>query len=234
MSVRSISDSRAPSAQAGWSGLAQRLVCGVVLLFVRLITGLRASGYPQRAPGCRRVYIANHRSHGDFALVWAALPEEERAVLRPVAGRDYWQRGAIRRFIARTVFNALLIERRPRERRDDPVPAMAAALERGHCLLVFPEGTRNDTDMPLLGFRNGIARFAQRCPEVEFVPVWIENLNRVLPKGEVLPVPLLCRAAFGQPLTIAEGESRAAFRDRLQGALLALSDGPAEEGQGVS
>ena len=179
------------------AGILEDIVSGALLLLVRLITGLRATGFPEPVSGRRRVYVANHRSHGDFALVWAALPEDERGRLRPVAGRDYWGRAGIRAYIARSIFDALLIDRRPGRGRADPLPAMIEALERGSALLVFPEGTRNETDAPLLPFRNGIARLAQRHPEIEFVPVWIENLNRVLPKGEVLPVPLLCKVSFG-------------------------------------
>ncbi len=213
-----------------WRRLLARATGLFLLLFTRLITGLRASGFTEPTAGRPRVYFANHRSHGDFALVWAAVPEHERARIRPVAGRDYWQRGRLRRFIGEDVFNALLIDRAPRTPKGDPIPEMSAALDAGHALIVFPEGTRNGGDEPLLPFRNGIARFAARRPDVEFVPVWLENLNRVLPKGEVLPVPLLCKASFGPPVRPAPGEDRVAFRERLRTALLALSPSVTDHG----
>jgi hypothetical protein len=65
-------------------------------------------------------------------------------------------------------------------------------------------------------------------PEVDLVPVWIENLNRVMPKGEVVPLPLLCTVTFGVALRVEEGEEKASFLDRASAALLALK--PAREG----
>ena len=62
---------------------------------------------------------------------------------------------------------------------------MASALDTGASLIVFPEGTRNTTEAKLLPFKSGIYHLASRRPDVEFVPVWIENLHRVMPKGEV-------------------------------------------------
>ena len=87
-----------------------------------------------------RVYFANHNSHGDFILLWISLPYEVRKQTRPVAGKDYWTKGAIRRFLANKVFNMLLIERNSQ----DPQAAirqMTEALE-NDSLILFPEGTR--------------------------------------------------------------------------------------------
>jgi hypothetical protein len=53
--------------------------------------------------------------------------------------------------------------------------------------------------------------------------VWISNLNRVLPKGEVIPVPLLCTITFGVPLARIAGESKAEFLCRAEHALMALA-----------
>jgi len=55
------------------------------------------------------------------------------------------------------------------------------------------------------------------------IPVWIANLNRVMPKGRVLPLPLLCTTSFGAPLQLEEGEDKAAFLARTRDALLALA-----------
>ncbi len=55
------------------------------------------------------------------------------------------------------------------------------------------------------------------------IPVWIANLNRVMPKGRVLPLPLLCTTSFGAPLCIEEGESKEQFLERSRAALLALA-----------
>ena len=198
---------------------AGRAICG----FARLITGARARWRGLAPMAGPRVYFANHASHADFVLVWASLPRDLRLRTRPVAGLDYWNKDALRRFIAHRVFRAVLIDRNPATRTDDPIAQMAAALHADDALIVFPEGTRNVGDERLQPFKSGIYHLAAACPDVEFVPVWIENLSRVMPKGQIVPVPLLCTLWFGSPLKLAAGEDKTAFIERTRAALLALS-----------
>jgi 1-acyl-sn-glycerol-3-phosphate acyltransferase len=195
--------------------------------FARLLTGVRAIWKQSPEASGRRIYYANHSSHGDFVLVWASLPAARRRRTRPVAGADYWLGGPVRRFVGCRVFRAVLIERERaashRDRSADPIGRMAAALDDGDDLILFPEGTRNMGDQPLLPFKSGLFHLAKRRPETELVPVWLANLNRVLPKGQVLPVPLLCTATFGPALTLAPGEGKDAFLARAREALLELA-----------
>ncbi len=205
------------------------VVAGAIILFARLLTGMQARWNGCLPAAVQRVYFANHSSHGDFVLIWGCLPPDLRANTRPVAGADYWERSALRRFIGRDVFHALLIDRSGG--RDgvvpNPVASMEAALQDGASLILFPEGTRNTTDERLLPFKRGIYHLARACPEVEFVPVWIDNLNRVMPKGEVVPVPLLCTVTFGKPVRLAQEEDKDAFLARCREQLLAAA--PREE-----
>ena len=120
------------------------------------------------------------------------------------------------------MFKAVLIARHAETRTEDPIEQMAAALDEGSSLILFPEGTRNLTDMALLPFKSGIYRLALTRPGVEMVPVWIANLNRVMPKGELVPVPLICTVAFGVPLLLHEREEKTAFLERARAALLQL------------
>ena len=202
--------------------MIQRLVGGAVRFFARFVTAVRAEwrGFqPDPAP---RVYFANHNSHGDFVLIWTVLPEPVRNRARPVAGADYWQKDALRRFFGERVFNAVLIEREGQQRTADPIARMRSALDQGSSLILFPEGTRNLTEAPLLPFKSGIYRLALAWPGLEMVPVWIANLNRVMPKGELIPVPLICTVVFGAPLRLRDGEDKAAFLERARAALLQL------------
>lgn len=198
------------------------VVATAVSVFARAVTGVRGTWQGCLPDPRPRVYFANHNSHGDFVLVWTSLPAALRRLTRPVAGSDYWLKGALRRYLGARVFNAVLIERDAAKRVGDPIADMAAALDRGSSLILFPEGTRNTTEAPLLPFKSGIFNLAALRPEIDLVPVWIENLNRVMPKGEFVPIPLLCTVTFGAPLRVAPGEDKAAFCDRSRAALLAL------------
>ena len=201
-----------------------------VATFARLITGVRGE-WRGCAPDPRpRIYFANHRSHADFVLIWTVLPASLRRVTRPVAGADYWLKNRLRRFFGERVFNAVLIDRNPATRDSDPIAIMAAALDEKCSLIVFPEGTRNMGEEPLLPFKSGLYHLARARPNVELVPIWIENLNRVMPKGEFVPIPLLCTVTVGAPIILCAGEDKGAFLNRSRNTLLALSTRSRDDG----
>lgn len=194
-----------------------------ITLFARFVTAPRALWQGIEPTYAQRVYFANHSSNGDFVLIWTVLPAALRARTRPVAALDYWLTSPLRAFIGREVFNAVLIDRRPEARTEDPVAQMAAALDEGSSLIIFPEGGRNSGDMPLLPFKSGLYHLARMRPNVDLVPVWINNLNHVMPKGKVVPVPLICTLTFGAALRLDSNEDKEAFLSRASAALLALS-----------
>jgi len=204
----------------------------MIVGFARALTGVRARWTERGAPrAMQTLYFANHSSHADFVLVWATLPPDLRASTRPVAAADYWTSSRLRRFIGGEVFRAVLIDRAPKADGPDPVRQMADALHAGDSLIMFPEGTRNTGDELLLPLKSGIFRLARECPGVRLVPVWIENLKRVLPKGALVPLPLACTVRYGDPLELREGEDKAGFLERARAALLALRpDDDREEG----
>jgi 1-acyl-sn-glycerol-3-phosphate acyltransferase len=201
-----------------------------IVLFARFLTAPRAIWQGIAPEPRQRVYFANHSSNGDFVLLWAVLPQSLRRLTRPVAALDYWLKSPLRAFIGRDVFNAVLIDRRPEARVDDPVSQMVAALDQGASLILFPEGQRNSSDAPLLPFKSGLFHLSRARPEVDLVPVWIDNLNRVMPKGEVIPVPLICTVTLGSPLHLADGEEKDAFLARAASALMRLQP-KAQEGK---
>lgn len=204
--------------------LASGAVARLIVAFAQVLTGVRATWHGRAPEAGPTVYFANHTSHGDFVLLWASLPPALRAATRPVAAADYWLGSALRRFVGARVFRALLIDRERRPGAPDPVQAMAARLRAGDSLILFPEGTRNVGDETLLPFKSGLYHLAQACPEARLVPVWIDNLHRVLPKGCLLPLPLACGVAFGPPLAHHAGEGKAEFLARARTALLRLAE----------
>ncbi|WP_105402755.1 MULTISPECIES: lysophospholipid acyltransferase family protein [unclassified Neorhizobium] len=208
-----------------------KAAAAAIVVFARAVTAVRAIWPEEGLPTRPCVYFANHSSHGDFVLVWTVLPPRLRRQARPVAGAEYWLKSRLNRFIGRDVFNAVLIARERDQRTEDPVTQMAAAIDAGSSLILFPEGTRNQSDAPLLPFKSGIFHLAAARPDIELVPVWINNLNRVMPKGEIVPIPLICTVTFGSALRLAQDEAKDTFLERMQTALLALSPKPAGSGE---
>ena len=194
---------------------------GIIVILVKLISGANV-----RWAGCvpdvrQRVYFANHTSHLDAAVVWASLPAEMRALTRPVAAKDYWIKGKLRPYLANRVFKAVLIEREKISAHDNPIDHLVEALGQRHSLIIFPEGTRSLTG-EIGTFKSGLYHLAKRRPEIEYVPVLIDNLNRVLPKGEFLAVPLLSSISFGAPLHLGVDESKQGFLERARAAVVNL------------
>jgi len=205
----------------------------MLLALVRLLTGAQARwwGCPPKAE--RRIYFANHQSHLDLVMIWAALPHELRTITRPIAARDYWANTPVKRWITTEVFNAIYVERggTPAPAADGEAPAdplaplqpLIEALRSGDSIIIFPEGTRGHTGEPQK-FKSGLYTLAQMFPEVVLVPAWIDNVQRVMPKGEIVPVPILCSVTFGAPIALAPGEERRAFLERAREAVVALRD----------
>ena len=257
---------------------AAKLLGWVLLGLVRLLTGAQARWYGCPPKAEQRIYFANHQSHIDLVMIWAALPEELRSITRPIAARDYWAGTPWKRWITTEVFNAIYVERggsAPVPPEPEPAPApppvaseriepsfddvqpsvepaaaqaelllqpnleavatvvpgsaealaplqpLIEALQSGDSIIIFPEGTRGHTGEPQK-FKSGLYTLAQMFPEVVLVPAWIDNVQRVMPKGEVVPVPILCSVTFGEPVRLEEGEERRPFLDRAREAVVAL------------
>jgi 1-acyl-sn-glycerol-3-phosphate acyltransferase len=197
-------------------------IIGALLAFIaRLVTGAQGhwKGCPPMAE--QRIYFANHQSHLDWVLIWAALPHELRTRTRPIAARDYWAGSPFRRWLTTEVFHAVYVDRSRSANPDqDPLEPLVAALEQGDSLVIFPEGTRSAKGEPM-PFKSGLYHLAQQFPGVQLVPAWIDNVQRVMPKGEVVPVPVLCTVTFGAPLRLEEGEDKRVFLERAREAVIA-------------
>ena len=193
-----------------------------LLGLVRLLTGAQARWYGCPPKAEQRIYFANHQSHADLVLIWAALPQELRSITRPIAARDYWTASKFKRWITTEVFNAVYVERE-KKGDEDPLQPLVDALESGDSLILFPEGTRGHAEDPQ-AFKSGIYNLARRFPQVVLVPAWIHNVQRVMPKGEVIPVPVLCSVTFGEPMALGADEARADFLNRARAAVMALRE----------
>jgi 1-acyl-sn-glycerol-3-phosphate acyltransferase len=188
----------------------------------RIISGANVRWIGCQPDARQRIYFANHTSHLDALVLWAVLPGDVRALVRPVAARDYWWASRSRRYLAEQVFHAVLIERKKVTAQDNPIEKMVQAMARGHSLIIFPEGGRGD-GTAVGEFKSGLYHLLRRKPDAELIPVHIDNLNRILPKGEVLPVPLLSCISFGAPLRAVDSETKAEFLDRARRAVVELA-----------
>jgi len=154
--------------------------------------------------------------------MWAALPEELRSITRPIAAKDYWTRTPFKQWITSAVFNAIYVDR-AKTGDQDPLEPLIDALGNGDSIILFPEGTRGNQEVPQQ-FKSGLYNLAQKFPDVVLVPAWINNVQRVMPKGEVVPVPILCSVTFGTPIKVEADEERGAFLTRARDAVMSLRD----------
>ena len=192
----------------------------VIASIARLVTGAQGHWKGCAPQADQRIYFANHQSHLDWVLIWAALPHELRAQTRPIAARDYWTSGRFKHWITREVFNAVYVSR-TRSDDQDPLEPLVEALQNGDSLVLFPEGTRSNKGEPQ-AFKSGLYHLAEKFPGVQLIPAWIDNVQRVMPKGEVVPVPILCTVTFGAPVVLQPGEDKREFLERARDAVVAL------------
>jgi 1-acyl-sn-glycerol-3-phosphate acyltransferase len=204
---------------------ARRYRPGVIALglaaFARLMSGARARWVGCQPDVRQRIYFANHTSHMDAIVIWSVLPPPVRELTRPVAARDYWAAGRIRRYLATKEFHAVLIERGISSYHHNPVDDLIEAMGSRHSLIFFPEGARGSEPEPG-PFRSGLYHLAERRPAVDLIPVYLSNLDRIMPRGSLIPVPLQSEVIFGAPLHREEGEVKADFLRRAREAVTAL------------
>jgi 1-acyl-sn-glycerol-3-phosphate acyltransferase len=198
------------------------LTATILSVIAKLMAGSSVRWVDCQPETCQRVYFANHTSHLDALVLWSSLPRNIRVLTRAVAAKDYWDKSAFRRYIAGSV-NALLIDRENIKVHRSPVELMIQAIGNTHSLIVFPEGGRNATD-EMGEFKSGLYYLGKKRPDLELVPVYIDNLNRVLPRGEFLPVPLLSCITIGPPMWLESGESKMEFLKRAREAVKRLKD----------
>ena len=186
------------------------------------------SGATVRWVGCtpeprQRVYFGNHTSHLDAVLVWAALPTQIRLRTRPLGARDYWgTENPLRRLITR-LSGAVLIARDNTSvaAREQQIKTILESMGERWSLIVFPEGTRG-AGPEIAPFKSGLYHLSLRKPALELVPVYLDNVYRILPKGELLPVPMACCVTFGPPLALRADEPKEAFLERAREAVQQL------------
>ena len=223
LNQQQIKDSDLPQSNIA-SHSAARFIAFLTRRGARLLTGARSLWVGCEPELKQRIYFANHNSHIDFILLWSSLPKDMRRRTRPVAASDYWTKDGFRRFLIQDTFNGVTIKRN-RENGEDPLQPIKDVLKQGYSIIFFPEGTRNlEDDVELLPFKSGLYNLHREFPDIDIVPVWISNLKRVMPKGALVPLPLLSTVIFGSPLEQHIEMDKKEFLDYAQQALLKLKE----------
>lgn len=192
------------------------------ILVAKFISGASVRWVDCQPESCQRVYFANHTSHLDSIVIWSVLPEKVREKTRMVAALDYWSAGPIRRGMAR-LFHAILIDRKHVSIKNNPIFRLLREMGDDYSIIIFPEGGRGNGEK-INDFKSGIYYLAKKKPEIELIPIYLDNMNRILPRGMVLPVPMLSRVVFGPPIWIEKDEKKEVFLNRCREAVLKLKE----------
>ena len=192
-------------------------------LLARFLSGASVRWIDSQPDTCQRVYFANHTSHLDPIVIWSALPQAVRMITRPVAAKDYWSKGPVRRYLANQLFNAILIDREEIKVHQSPVDLMIREIGHTYSLIIFPEGGRSD-GREIGEFKSGLYYLCKKRPDLELIPVHVDNMNRILPRGEVLPVPLLSCITSARRCGWRPARRRSSFLARAREAVRRLKE----------
>ena len=195
-----------------------------LLLFIaNFLSRAKVTWHDCQPDTCQRIYFANHSSHLDAIVVWASLPDYVRDKTRMIAAKDYWEAGPIRRYISKRLFNAILIDRENVSIKNTPVKVMIDEIKNIYSIVMFPEGGRSSGET-IGEFKSGLYHMSKKRPDLELIPVYLDNMSRILPRGKTLPVPMLSRVVFGPPIWLEEGEKKDDFLKRARQAVLNLRE----------
>jgi 1-acyl-sn-glycerol-3-phosphate acyltransferase len=171
----------------------------IVRPFLSLVIGIRVKGRENLHIQEQVLIVSNHNSHLDTVVLLDLIGTGRMSHFRPVAAADYFESSRSVSFVTKCLFNILPIHRKGRVHSgEDPLEIMAQAIEGGDSLILFPEGTRGEPEK-LARFRHGAGRLISRFPGLKVIPVFLDGMGRILPKGAWYPVPFIGRVNIGPP-----------------------------------
>ena len=152
-----------------------RVISKIWMRFFFFATGcsLKIQGTKNFKPGETYIVICNHNSLMDVPISTPFIPGANKTIAKadmakiPVFGLVY-KRGSI------------LVDRDNKNSRRESYKKMKEVLGNGMHMCIYPEGTRNKTQMPLKEFHDGAFKLAVEC-EIPILPALIFNTKKVLP-----------------------------------------------------
>jgi long-chain acyl-CoA synthetase len=204
-----------------------------ILPIARLFAWLRVEGreHLERIQG-PVIFAANHQSHMDTPVIFAALPARFRYRVAPAMAKEFfkahffpaqysrraWLTNSLNYYLAALFFNAFPLPQREAGARQT-LQYIGQVLDSGFSVLIFPEGRRTQAG-EIDRFRPGIGMIGARL-DVPVVPVRIDGLDKVLHSTWKMARPGRVRVAFGAPLRLA-GDDYEALAAQVENAVRAL------------
>lgn len=171
----------------------------VVRPFLTFVIGMRVKGAQHLETNEQVVIVSNHNSHLDTVVLLDLVGVRRMERFRPVAAADYFEVSGPVEYFSHALFNILPIRRKgPGDQSQNPIDVMAQAIEAGESLILFPEGTRGEPEK-LARFRSGVGVLVAKYPHLKVIPVWLEGMGKILPKGAWYPVPFNGSVNIGPP-----------------------------------
>jgi 1-acyl-sn-glycerol-3-phosphate acyltransferase len=141
------------------------------------------------------IVMPNHSSHMDTPVALSMLPERLRSKTYVGAAADRFYRPG-----KRTWWFSLFYGTFPIHRGGGSASLEYATklLDGGASILLFPEGTRS-IDGEMARFHHGVSLMAMKA-NVPVVPIYMEGLRNVMPKGQREPQPAAVHVRIGAPV----------------------------------
>jgi 1-acyl-sn-glycerol-3-phosphate acyltransferase len=176
-----------------WKGLLYILGHGGVRLGLAL-SGIRfrVGGSEHLPLGRAAVYCSNHQSHIDPPVLFHVLHPRMHILYKAEIDRIPLLARAFR------LGGFIPVDRRNKEAGMRAIDAAAASLRAGNSFLVFPEGTRSQSD-EMLPFKKGAFIMAIKA-QAPVVPVAIRGGRAAMQRGSHLIRPVTLTIRVGEPV----------------------------------
>ncbi len=167
--------------------------------FLKIFIGLKYINEKTLKNKKQFILIANHNSHMDTMAIMSAIPSRYIHKVHPIAARDFFGGSLFKKILMRYLVNATLIQRDREDPNNDPIESMDKMLKKSRSLILFPEGSRGVPGI-MTKFKKGLGYLIQRNPEINVIPVYLDNVYKTLPRGKNLILPYNCSIKFGDPI----------------------------------